>query len=151
MTFCRLRALAAAMALGCAVSGCASVAEGNTQPITVATAPIAGATCTLSNTRGKWSVVTPGTVIVEKSNSVIKAVCVKDGWQDGAGYLTPHVPAMAMVGMMMPYVGLVSAAVDGSTGAGSVYPSSLLVSLKEMPPPATAPQPGVSAQTVLQK
>ena len=138
------------MGLGCALEGCASVAEGSTQPIMVSTAPVSGATCTLTNTRGKWSVVTPGSVVVQKSSSVIKADCVKDGWRDGIGYLTPRVPAMAQVGMVMPYVGILSAAVDGSTGAANEYPSSIEISMKAVVPPLVAPVTPQTAATASQ-
>lgn len=142
----RYAAVAAMMACACAQSGCASIAEGTTQPIMVSTTPVAGATCTLTNTQGKWSVVTPGVVTVAKSASVMKAVCVKDGWQNGTGYLTARVPGWAQAGMMMPYVGIVSAAVDGSTGAANEYPSSVMVSMKEVvPTPSAAPPVPVAA------
>lgn len=147
-TLQRYAAVAAAMAFGCALSGCASIAEGSTQPIMVVTTPVSGATCTLSNTQGKWSVVTPGSVTVQKSTSVIKIVCMKDGWQNGVGYLSSRVPAMAQAGMMLPYVGILSAAVDGSTGAGNEYPSSITISMKEVVagPSATSSDLGAAAQ-----
>lgn len=144
-------ALAAAFCAAGA-TGCASVTSGSTQPIFVATNPVAGATCTLSNGRGRWSVVSPGSVTVEKSVTVIKAVCTKPGWQDGVAYLTPRVPAMAQAGMMLPYVGIVSAAVDGSTGAGNEYPDAVAIAMKENQPvaaaaaPPTAIQPAAGAQ-----
>jgi len=114
----------------------------------VVTTPVSGATCTLSNTQGKWSVVTPGSVTVQKSTSVIKIVCMKDGWQNGVGYLSSRVPAMAQAGMMLPYVGILSAAVDGSTGAGNEYPSSITISMKEVVagPSATSSDLGAAAQ-----
>lgn len=130
---------AAATVVASSLAGCASVTEGSTQPISIATAPVSGATCTLSNAVGKWTLVTPGTAIVAKSQTVLKIVCVKDGGQEGTGYLTPRVPASALIGMMMPYAGVVSAAVDGSTGAGNEYPDSLLINMKEnvpLAPPA---------------
>lgn len=130
-------AFAAAIGMGCALSGCASVTEGSTQSIAVTTTPVSGASCVLSNTRGKWTVVTPGTAIVEKSVTTLKAVCSKEGWQDAKAYLTPGVPVAAEIGMMLPYVGILSAAVDGSTGAANKYPGAVLITMK--PPTAGTP------------
>jgi hypothetical protein len=137
----------AALAAAGALFGCASIAEGTTQPIMVMTTPVSGATCTLTNTQGKWSVVTPGSVVVKKSASVMKAVCVKDGWQQGTGYLAARVPGLAQAGMMVPYVGILSAAVDGSTGAANEYPSMIEVSMKQTTtaPSATPPATGAAA------
>ena len=124
--------------------GCASIAEGTTQPIYVSTTP-AGADCVLSNTRGKWSVVSPGAVVVKKSESVLKASCSKAGWQVAIAYLTPKVPTSALIGMMLPYAGLVSAAVDGSTGSGNQYPGTVSLAMK---PSATELAPGEPTATL---
>jgi len=134
----------AALAVGAALilSGCASVTSGTTQQIRAATTPVSGAACTLTNSRGQWSVVSPGSVEVGKSATVLKIVCVKSGYQDGVAYLTPGVPTVAQVGMLLPYVGILSAAVDGTTGAANQYPSSADISMKESVPAASTQSTG---------
>jgi hypothetical protein len=154
---CRAATIVATLAAMCALPGCASVTEGTTQQIAISTTPISGATCAISNTLGQWTVVTPGTVEVRRSESVLRARCSKDGWQDATGYLSSRVPALAQAGMMMPYVGLLSAAVDGSTGAANEYPALLSVPMKPAPsvPQTSAvqipPAAPVAPQSAVQK
>ena len=130
---------AAPAALAMLLSGCASVVEGSTQPIFVSTQPQPDADCTVSNSRGIWHLTSPGTVVVAKSESVLKVLCKKDGWQDGTAYLTSRIPTSAMVGMSLPYVGIISAAVDGSTGATNLYPKTVTITMKQAPPQTDAP------------
>lgn len=136
--------------LAAPLGACATVAEGSTQPIYVSTGSITGANCELSNARGTWSVTTPGSVVVAKSDSVLTAHCTKDGWRDAKDYFASKVPTSAMIGMMLPYAGIVSAAVDGSTGAANEYPDTISVTMQQIEPAApaavTAPSPpGIQA------
>lgn len=141
----------AALALGPSLAGCASVTEGSTEPIFVMTAPETGATCTCSNDRGSWSVVSPGTVAVKKSESVLTVRCSKPGWKDGVEYAAPRVSTTGMVGMVLPYVGLLNAAVDASTGAAMQYPNAFTVQLKPIAPPAAATTPSPPPTTTAAK
>lgn len=130
------------------LGACASVVEGSTEAIYVSTVPISGANCELSNARGKWPVTTPGSVVVDRSNSVLTVHCTKDGWGDAKEYFATKVPTSAMVGMIL--VGVVSAAVDGSTGAANEYPDTISVTMKQIEPVApvavTAPlQPAMQS------
>jgi hypothetical protein len=133
----QIRWLAAIFAVASLCAGCASVVDGATQPIFVATTPVAGANCTCSNDRGSWSVVTPGSVVIKKSESVLQILCSKPGYRDGKTYAAGHMTTAGTVGMMLPYVGLINSAVDASTGAALTYPDSYSIELK----PA-APTPG---------
>jgi hypothetical protein len=135
---------AAPAVLAVLLSGCATVVEGSTQPIYVATTPQPDADCTVSNSRGIWYLTSPGTVVVAKSESVLKVLCKKSGWQDGTAYLTSRVPTSAMVGMGLPYVGIISAAVDGSTGASNLYPNTVSIAMKPAVPQTDAPAGSLS-------
>lgn len=129
MMLCRVPAVfAAALSL----AACASVAEGTTQQIYVTTTPETGAACTASNGRGEWSLVTPGTVTVKKSESVLKIRCTKPGWKDGTVYAAGKISTANLMGNMLPYVGLLNAAVDASTGAALTYPGSYTIELKPL-------------------
>jgi hypothetical protein len=128
MTICQTMSLGA-IALLCA--SCASVVDGTTQPIYVATTPISGATCTCSNDRGKWIVVTPGTVVIAKSESVLQIRCSKLGYVDGKAYAAGHMTSAGMAGAML--LGLLDAAIDASTGAALTYPGSYSIELKSDP------------------
>jgi hypothetical protein len=130
------------MAFGLAaglLGGCASVVEGTTQPIYVATTPEPGATCEVSNALGKWSLVTPGTVVVKKSESVLTVHCTKDQWRDSKEYFASKMPTTALVGAMLPYAGILSAAVDGASGASGEYPNTITITMRKAEPQATPP------------
>jgi hypothetical protein len=130
--------LAAIAALAPVLAGCASVTEGSTQPVFVTTTPETGATCTCTNDRGSWSLVTPGTVVIKKSESVLAIHCSKSGWKDGTEYASGRISTSGMIGMALPYVGLLNAAVDASTGAATKYPEAFTVQMNPLaPPPAT--------------
>src|SRR4051812_27497872 len=60
---------AAVAALGISVSGCATIIEGTTQPLAVASLPEQGAQCSLQNSQGTYLITTPGTVIVHKTKT----------------------------------------------------------------------------------
>ena len=142
MKLLKIAAAAAVVAPLCA--GCASVLESSTQPVTVATAPEAGAACNVSNDRGAWPLVSPGTVVIKKSESVLEIDCSKAGFQDAKIYTAPKISTAAEVGMMMPYVGLLNAAVDGSSGAAQSYPATYVLTMKPVvaaATPAAQPQP----------
>ena len=130
MRYSHAAAIAAVSVLN---AGCASVVDGATQTVTVATVPASGAACTLSNDRGSWSVVSPGSAVIKKSESVLAIVCRLDGYADGKFYAAGRMSTASMIGTMMPYVGIVSSAVDASTGAVLTYPDSYLVQMKPLP------------------
>lgn len=138
-----IRGIAAAMSALLLTSGCASVMEGTTQQVAVDSDP-AGADCTVSNSQGKWPVKTPGAVTVQKSASVLVVHCSKAGYQNGSAYYAPRMSSMAAAGAMMPYVGLIDAVTDASSGAAMIYPDNAFVLLKAAPvadaSPAAAPQ-----------
>jgi hypothetical protein len=119
-------------------AGCAAVSDGTSQPMQIDTSPVAGANCVLSNSRGQWSVVTPAAATVMKSGSVLKIICTKSGWQDTTDYVASSTSSKAMVGAMVPYWGLIEAAADASTGAGSNYPIAYTVYLKPLENSAAA-------------
>ncbi|SRR5579864_6195563 len=123
------RALAVA-GLAAVCSGCASAIDGATQPVFVETTPVSGAACICSNDRGQWPLTSPGTVVVKKSESVLQIRCRKDGYRDGTVYAAGHMTTAGLVGAMLPYAGLISSAVDASTGAALSYPDSFSIALK---------------------
>jgi hypothetical protein len=139
----KIRPILFALALAPLVTGCASVVEGTTQPISIATNPEIGATCTVSNAKGQWSVVTPGTITVKKSATTILTIhCSKPGWEDGIAYAAGKWSKAGIAGEIVPYVGLVNYAADMSSGAMMVYPNSITVPMRPalpQPPPVSPP------------
>jgi hypothetical protein len=138
-----IRSAAVALALCCA--GCASVVDGPTQAISVVTTPVTGAACIVSNARGQWNVVTPGSVAIKKSESVLTIRCSKQGWQDGVFYASGHITSAGMTGMLL--FGVVDSAVDASTGAALTYPDSYTIELKPAPAAPDTPKTPSTDQT----
>jgi hypothetical protein len=132
MRFGQVVAVVAAMA---AVTGCASVVDGSTQTISIATTPVSGASCTFANKRGEWSVVTPGTIIVKRSELTLHGHCTKDGYQEANEYIAAGTDNLSLAGTLA--FGLVEAAVDASTGATSKYPDSFTIKKKPLLPAAS--------------
>ena len=93
----RLLALVAAVFL----SGCATIIEGTSQPITVATPGAEGASCTLSSPDGSYHVITPGTVTVNKSRHDISVRCKKDGYSDGLGTVPSNFEAWTIGNILL--------------------------------------------------
>jgi hypothetical protein len=129
------------LVLASLIGGCASVIEGTTQPIAISTTPEIGATCTASNANGEWSVVTPATITVKKSRTALKIQCSKPAWQDATFYAVGKWSKAGFVGELVPYVGLINYAVDTSTGAMMVYPSSATIPMKPEPSLLKLPPP----------
>lgn len=120
------------LALGCLLaSGCASVLDGTRQRLSVETrykdSEVIGATCTLSNDRGSWRVVTPGSVIVNRSLADLSADCEKEGFAAGTLVVESAHKALALVYMVVG--GVVGTIVDAVTGAAYDYPASVTVGL----------------------
>lgn len=137
-----IRGLAAMFAAASLCAGCASVIEGSTQVISVNTIPVAGAHCVASNDRGAWPLVSPGSVLVQKSESVLMIVCGKAGWLDGKVYAAGRMSGVSLMSGMVPYVGLLNSAVDASTGAALNYPPDYVVQLKPAPGATAIPTAG---------
>ncbi|HEY3777030.1 MAG TPA: hypothetical protein VGL35_03135 [Rhizomicrobium sp.] len=82
--------IAAVAALGVALSGCATIIEGTTQPVSVNTTPVDGAQCTLSNSQGTWYLTTPGSTTVHKTKTDLNVTCAKPGFQSGHVVAVSH-------------------------------------------------------------
>ena len=60
------------------LTSCASTMSGSTQNITV-NSNVQGATCTLSNDKGSWTLTTPGSTIINSSRVNLAITCGKSG------------------------------------------------------------------------
>jgi hypothetical protein len=60
-------------------SGCANMVRGTTEPITIESPNCPGAVCTLQNKKGTWTVTTPGSIVIPRSDDPLKITCEKDG------------------------------------------------------------------------
>jgi len=74
------------MGVALALSGCATITKGTTQQVSITTPGAPGAQCKLfSSAVGEKTVVTPATIVLEKSQQNISITCKKPCFQDGWG------------------------------------------------------------------
>lgn len=110
--------------------GCASITGTTNQNVSVQTkeptgTEVVGASCELSNKKGKWYVTTPGTVGISRSNDDIQISCTKDGFLQGKQGVVSDTKGM-MFGNII-FGGGIGAIVDHTSGAAYEYPSVMQV------------------------
>ena len=128
------------------ITGCASVTGSKLQPISVQTIQdnqeVAGVGCTLVNDAGKWFVVTPGSVTVQKSTGDLAVDCKRN--DISAGHETAVSKSNGAVWGNILAGGGIGYIIDRNTGAGFDYPNVITVTLRKigeavgMNTPATA-------------
>jgi len=135
---------------GClGLSACASLTSGTEQTISVVTAPVTGASCTLRNANGSWQVPrTPATVTVRRAYGELTIACAAaDGAGSGEATMSSSV-APATYANILLMGSVVWAAVDAASGAAFEYPDRITVPLKAAAvatAPAASPPPATSA------
>ncbi len=115
----------AALSLG----GCATVVEGSSQSVAVATQP-PGASCVLMREGKNLGAVpsTPGSVHVDKSKNDLTVTCSKEGYQPTTVSYSPTFNGMTFGNIILG--GGIGAVVDASTGANYNY-ADISMSLPE--------------------
>jgi hypothetical protein len=126
-----------------ALSGCASIVNGQTQVLSVKTLVQGGevpkADCTLLNNKGTWYVTTPGTVSVHRSFQDLHVTCKGDGMDPGTMTVKSSTKAMAFGNIL--FGGIIGVGVDTGTGAAYDYPQLISVEMGQttmFPPPSVA-------------
>jgi hypothetical protein len=110
--------LLAAVCLG--VAGCASITKGTTQLISLDTPGAPGSSCTLTSEGiGTKTLVTPGTLVLDKSQYNVGVTCKKECYQEGVGVIASSTEAMAAGNLIAG--GVVGLAVDAASGAMNKY------------------------------
>lgn len=142
MPSCRVLPLVALTVL----PACASVVGGTKQPVTVDTAPVTAARCSLTNDKGTFTVdSTPGSVVVGRSIEDLVVTCGKEGHRGSPLRVASTTKALAFGNILAG--GLIGAAVDRGTGAAFDYPAIIHVPLYPTSQPST-PSPVPSVPTV---
>jgi TonB family protein len=118
---------AAVAVLGVAVSGCATIIEGSTQPVSVSTTPEEGAQCTLVNSQGTWYLTTPASTTVHKTKTDLNVTCAKPGYEAGHVLAVSHFGATTAGNIIAG--GVVGIGVDAASGANFHYDSPIVVPL----------------------
>jgi len=135
---------AALAALLCAsgLSGCATIIDGTTQPVSVNTTPQDGAKCTLVNSQGTWYLTTPGSTTVHKTKNDMTISCTKDGFAGGQTLAKSHFGGATAGNVILG--GVVGIGVDAASGANYYYNSPITVDLGAPTSPVAAVAPAVS-------
>lgn len=135
----KLSAVATIVALGVAMSGCASVVKGHLQSIAITTPPVTGANCVLSSPLGSWTLVSPGTVTVKRSKEDIQARCTKPGYQDAIATIPSNFEGWTVGNLLLG--GVIGVGIDAATGAINEYPHAFQIPMSpaESAAPTAAP------------
>ena len=111
-------------------SGCASVTGTTNQSISIQTKETGGketigASCELTNNKGKWFVTSPGSVTVTRSNDDMQVICNKQGLEPGRAAVVSATKG-AMFGNII-LGGGIGAIIDHNSGAAYEYPAFVQV------------------------
>jgi hypothetical protein len=136
MTFMNLIRFVPLLALG----ACASILDGSSQSLSVKTVSsgndVAGAQCSLTNDKGVWYVVSPGSVTVHRSYDPLNVKCEFNGYTPNTGAVPSGTKGLAFGNIL--FGGLIGAAVDVGTGSAYDYPNPIIVNLQPAKPPSLA-------------
>ena len=121
-----------------AISGCATLTgDGTSQTIgvetvnVVDTSRIYDARCTLSNDEGSWSVVTPGSVMIHRSNKLLDIDCRKEGYLQQSSHGVDSDTKANMWGNIL-VGGVVGAIIDHNNGSAYEYPEVIQVPMRRV-------------------
>ena len=140
----------ALIAITLTAAGCASVTGTTSQNVSVqAKEPggveVVGASCELSNKRGKWFVTTPGSVGVSRSNDDMQVVCTKENYPPSRNAIVSETKG-AMFGNII-LGGGIGAIVDHNSGAAYEYPTLIQMLISKL----AAPDVGVGQSNAAPK
>jgi hypothetical protein len=107
------------------LGGCASIVSGTTQVVSVDTPGCPGASCEMSNDKGKWYVSqTPGTVSISRAYGPLLVSCKLNDTTGNAAF-NSSTKGMAFGNIL--FGGVIGAGIDMGSGAAYDYPPSLSV------------------------
>lgn len=111
-------------------AGCATLSDSTQQQLEVHTIldkrEIAGIGCVLSNDMGRWFVVTPGRVTVERSSTPLQVDCGRADTGSAREEVASRFATDKLLGNVAISAGL-GYYVDRHSGAGFAYPAMLTV------------------------
>jgi len=129
-------ALALAAVLATVLAGCASMGDVPTQQLEIHTIldhrEIAGVGCVLANSAGRWFVVAPGRITVQRSRDPLTIDCARDGIgavEVAQARSTSLIDGDKLIGKLVVKIGL-DGYVSRFDGAGVAYQSTLTVLLR---------------------
>jgi hypothetical protein len=134
------------------MSGCASITGTTNQSVSVQTREtggkeVTGAACELTNNKGKWFVITPGSVMVHRSNDDMQVLCNKADLEPGRAAVVSETKG-SMFGNII-FGGGIGAVIDHSSGAAYEYPAfiQVLMGAFSKTEPLKTPEQSIQAPT----
>lgn len=129
-----------------AVTGCAAITSGVDEVVSVNTAPVHGAGCTLTNDEGSWTIAsTPGTAMVRRSDADLAVVCEHPAGYAGVTTVASWTEAPVFGNFFVG--GIIGASIDMGTGAAYRYPSLIDVRMTPKLPHVASAAGSWSAST----
>ena len=127
-------------------SGCASITGTTGQSVSVDTRlkdkQVAGASCELTNSRGKWFVTTPGSVQIRRSNEDLIVQCTKESMESGRASVVSDTKGSMFGNIIIG--GGIGAIVDHSNGSAYEYPTLIQIMMGETVTVRTTPETAAS-------
>jgi hypothetical protein len=118
------------LALLVSTSGCSTIVSSNNQTVTVKAMhenrEVEGSKCTLTNSKGQWTTVTPQSVNIRKSFGDLTVECRKS---QAVGSKMVKSSAEGSTFGNIIVGGGIGALVDAGTGNGYSYPDSIVVDM----------------------
>src|ERR1700733_7161089 len=133
----KLATVAAFLAAGVAVSGCATIVEDTRQSVSVTTPPAEGASCKMQNSEGTWYLTSPASIAVHRTKTDLVISCRKAGYQDASAVVSPHFNGATLGNVIAG--GVVGIGIDAATGANFDYPEDIAVPMIPLGPYAAPP------------
>jgi hypothetical protein len=138
------------------LSGCASITGTTGENVSVETRSlegkeVAGASCELTNEKGKWFVTTPGSVGIHRSNDDMLVTCKKAGFDAGRASVVSDIKGSMFGNILLG--GGIGAIIDHENGSAYEYPTLIQIVMGSTikietpkPPPAGSDQTDAPTQ-----
>ena len=111
------------LVLSFSLVSCASIFSEKSQSITVNTRDVQNATCELFNGKGRYIVISPGTIVIGQSCDDLNYICRKKGYNEIKGIIAFNHKRSTAGNLILG--GGIGYLVDVGTGAACKYPETI--------------------------
>ena len=110
------------------LSSCSSIISDSSQPFTIDTGDVKGATCRLTNNSGEYILgSSPGIITIDNACDVMQVVCKKEGYKTKSVQVDYSHKGSTVGNIILG--GGIGYLVDRGTGAACKYPPSIFVTM----------------------
>ncbi|MCE3233060.1 MAG: putative rane associated protein [Rickettsiaceae bacterium] len=116
------------------LSGCSSFVSGSKQNVTIVTPDVEGASCSLSDSKGRvWHVPqTPGSTLVKRGDGPISVICSKAGYNKATALLHEELAPANYGNLALGPAAPIGYFVDSITGSAERYKSTIEVDMEPL-------------------